>query len=237
MLRTICCYTFGGLYLMVTYPLLLRARYLEKNSKLKELDRFVLSFTKKLSIFLYWLTGSSVKITGLDNVPIDQPVLFVSNHQSHMDSIIIQGYIDVPKGFVSIVEVLRFPILRTWMKYMKCVFLDRGDIKQMFTCIEESVKSLRQGHSMVIFPEGRFSECDTVGEFKKGCLKMAIKAGVPVVPITLKGSDKIMTKDGSRITGAAVECIISKPIQTVGLDKEEEKKLVEVVRDIIIKNI
>lgn len=237
MLKTIYCYTLGWLYLIITYPYLLWVKNLGKRNKIQVMDYKVYKFTRRLCKFLFRITGSTLKVSGMENVPKNQPVLFVSNHESHADSTIIHGYIDVPKGFVSIVEVLKFPIFRSWMKLMKCVFLDRGDIKQTFTCIEEGVNFLKQGHSMVIFPEGKLSDDDTVGEFKKGCLRLAVKAGVPIIPITLKGSYRIMKKDGSYIRAAAVECIISKPIPTAGLGKDDEKKLVDTVREIIINSI
>jgi len=196
-------------------------------------DKFTRSFAK----LLFFLSGSTIRVVGKENIPKGQPVLFVSNHQSHMDSVIIHGFIDIPKGFISIVEVKKLPILRTWMKYIKCVFMDRSNSRQVFMCIEQSIGLLKQGHSMVIYPEGRLSDGETVVEFKNGCLRIAIKAGVPIVPITIRGSHKVMTKNGSRIKPAAIECIISEPIHTKDIGKDEEKNLVKNVRDIIISNI
>jgi 1-acyl-sn-glycerol-3-phosphate acyltransferase len=154
-----------------------------------------------------------------------------------MDNAIIHGFINKRKGFVSIIEVLRFPILRTWMKYMKCVFLDRKDIRQTYKCIEKGISLLKEGHSMVIFPEGKLNSGGEVAEFQNGCLRMALKAGVPIVPITLKDSYRVMTKNGSRIRAAKVECIISKPLSTTNITKEEEKEYVKTVREIIISNL
>ena len=237
MLKTIYCYTVAGLYLIVTLPFLWRVKYLDKHDRIHERDSMTNRVVKNIAVFFFRSTGSTIKVTGADNIPKDQAVLIVSNHQGHMDNLIIVGFIDIPKGFVSIVSVLKYPIVSIWMKYINSIFIDRDNLRQTYACIEEGVRILKQGHSMTIFPEGKVSDCDTVGEFKKGCLKLAIKAGVPILPVTIKGSYKIMSKYGKGIKAAAVECIISKPVITAGLTKDEEKKLIDVVRDAIVKNI
>ncbi|NJD04492.1 MAG: hypothetical protein FIA99_18300 [Ruminiclostridium sp.] len=104
-IRTFLWYVLGWVYLSVTYPLLLAVKALEKSGRLKQRDVLADKASQWLSRRLFYLTGSKVRVIGQDNVPADQPVLFVSNHQSHVDSLIIHGFIKKPKGFVSIVEV------------------------------------------------------------------------------------------------------------------------------------
>jgi len=237
MFRTFFWYVLGWAYLIITLPVLLRVKYLEKHNRNNKKDYLAYKFTRGFAKFLFYLTGSTIKISGKENIPKSGAVLFVSNHQSHIDNVIIHGFVDVPKGFISIVEVKKIPILSTWMKYMKCVFMDRSDLRQTLICINQGIEFLKQGHSMVIYPEGKLSEGQTVGEFKNGCLKLAIKAGVPIVPIIIRSSYKVMTKDGSRIKSAEVECIISKPVPTNTIKKDDEKELVNMIRDIIIENI
>lgn len=236
MLRTVFWYGIGWSYLLLTFPAILIIKFLDIRQKYSARDKLAGKITRHLARFLFYLTGSSIKLTGMENIPRDQAALYVSNHQSHLDNAVIHGFIDVPKGFVSIVEAQKIPVLRTWMKYMQCVFLDRSDPKQTVGCINHSIKLLKSGHSMVIFPEGKLSSSETVGEFKGGCIRLAVKAGVPVVPITLKNSYKVISKDGRKIRSAAVESIISSPIPTKGIEKGEEEKLANYVRDIIIGN-
>jgi 1-acyl-sn-glycerol-3-phosphate acyltransferase len=237
MLRTFLWYLLAWLHLIIHYPVLLRAKYLEKQNREQELHSLADKAMSNLCKFLFYSSGSKIKMIGMENVPKEGAVLFVSNHQSHMDNAIIHGFINKPKGFISIIEVQKFLILRTWMKYMQCVFMDRKDLRQTFMCIDKAIKLLKSGHSMVIYPEGKLGENGVVGEFMKGSLKLAIKAGVPIVPITLRDSFKVMTKDGSRIKPASVECIISEPIMTSNFKKDEEKELSSIVRNSIIKNI
>jgi 1-acyl-sn-glycerol-3-phosphate acyltransferase len=115
---------------------------------------------------------------------------------------------------------------------MKCVFMDRNDIRQSVQAINEGVDLLKQGYSMVIFPEGTRSKGETMGEFKQGSFKLATKAGVPIVPVAIKGSYKMMEEKGF-IRPASVEVIISKPISTEGLTREELQQLPDRVKEII----
>ena len=235
MLKTIYCYTMAWLYLVLSLPALYKVRLLDKSKKIKKKDELVYKFTSRLSRFLFKLTGSTVHVVGMEKIPDNQQVLFVSNHHSQLDSVIIHGYINKPKGFISITDMEKIPILNIWMKHMKCVFLDRSNARQMLGCIEEATGFLKNGQSMVIFPEGKLCVEDGVSEFKKGSLRLAIKAGVPIVPITLKGSAGMANMKGRDIKSAHVECVISDPIESTVSNKDEENKLIERVRNVIVK--
>jgi len=237
MLRTIIWYILGWTFLFITFPALWKVKYLERRGRLEERDLFANRFSMFLAKGLFIFTGSTISIKGIENIPDDQPVLFVSNHQSHMDSAIIHGFIKHPKGFIADKEVKNIPILRTWMKYMKCIFIDRGSIRDNIHSMEYGVRILRNGHSMVIYPEGKLDEGKRLGNFKKGCIKLAVKAGVPIVPITMINSARVMNRDGTKIRSAAVECIISQPIYITSLDNSNESILIKEVRDIIAKNL
>lgn len=237
MIRTFFWYFRSWAYIILTLPVLLRIIYLDRRGRAEERDALTDRYSTKAARRLFKFTGSSVRITGLENVPGNAPVLFVSNHQSHVDNIVIHGFINVRKGFVSIVEVLRIPILSTILKYMQCVFIDRADIRQTLGCMETAAGILKAGRSMVIFPEGRINEDGVPSEFKKGCLKLALKAGVPIVPVTLKNTRGVMNKDGSRICAAEVECVISPPVGTDVSGRADEARLMEKVRNIIVENL
>lgn len=233
MLRTGFYYFLTWSYIILTLPVLLKVKYLERRGRTEERDRLADRYTMKAAKRLLWLIGASISVAGLENVPEGLPVLFVGNHQSHADSLIVHGFIDIPKGFVSIVEILNIPVLRTWMKYMKCVFIDRSDARQNVQAMETAVENLRQGRSMVIFPEGRVYEDGRLHEFRRGCLKLAFKTGASIVPVTLKNSNSLMNRDGTRIRPGSAECIIHSPISVKGYKKAEEAQLIERVRSVI----
>ncbi|NTV89578.1 MAG: 1-acyl-sn-glycerol-3-phosphate acyltransferase, partial [Clostridiales bacterium] len=191
-------------------------------------------FSRRSTRFLFKLTGSTLDIKGLEKIPADGPVLYVCNHQSHMDSAVMHGFFPKRKGFISIVEVLKFPILRTWMKHMECVFMDRGNIRQSLTCINKAVDILKSGRSMVLFPEGRLGDGVAVGEFKKGSVKLAAKAGVPIIPVTIRNSINVMNKNATNVKAVHVECIVAAPINPEEFGIDDDKHVMDKIREIII---
>lgn len=218
-------------------PVLLCLGYYEKKGLIDKKDHLASRGSRFLSRYLVKLTGSTVKISGQENLPSEGAVLFVSNHQGHMDSLIIHGFIDRQKGFISIVEVLRYPIIRTWMKNIRCVFLDRKDPRQSSTCINQAIEHLKNGHSMVVFPEGRLSDGCKMDSFQRGWLRLATRSGVPIIPVSISNSYQAFAKDGSKVMPAKIECVISPAIHPGRLNKSEEARFIECVRTQIMKHV
>lgn len=236
MIRTIIWFIYFWVYMVCTIPMLIRIKYLEKHNRIEEKDRLVDECVKNWAVSLVRLSGSKIRVYGEENIP-EGPVVFVGNHQGNFDVPIFLGYIKKPKAFIAKIEIKKMPIVSTWMKYMKCVFINRDDIRQSLKAIKTGVDYINQGHSMIIFPEGTRSRADTLGEFKPGSFKLALKSKVPIVPVTTKGSYKIMEKNGFLIKPAEVEIIISKPIPTSGLSREEAEEIPSRVRNIIQSNL
>jgi len=226
MLRTISWYALGGAILFLTYPMLIISIFYSLRGKDIKKNILVNRTTSFISRALFYLTGSNIKVTGLENVPVQGAVLFVSNHQGHMDSLIIHGFINKPKGFISIVEVLKFSIIREWMELMNCVFLDRKDMRQSLSCINQAISNLSRGISMVVFPEGRLNDGEISLGFQKGWLRIVKKSGVPIIPIRIKGSYKVLSKDGSRVRAASVECVIFEPILLANQKELDENEFI-----------
>ncbi|MHB1393346.1 MAG: lysophospholipid acyltransferase family protein [Clostridia bacterium] len=237
MIRTIAWFAYFWLYLIKIMPGYYKANRFLKEGKIKERDMLVDSVASKWAKDLLKLAGARVKVIGAENIPIDRAVLFVSNHQGNFDIPILLGCIDKPKAFIAKVEMLKMPIIRTWMKQMNCVFLDRQDLRQSLRIMNEATEYLKDGYSMVIFPEGTRSKGETMGEFKAGSLRIAVKANVPIVPVTIKGSYKLMEQNGVIIKPAEVEVVVSEPIETLGLTKEQINGLHEKVCSIIADNL
>lgn len=237
MLRTVIWFIYFWLFLIAILPYYFKVKRLAKAGQTEEHDKLVFQIVQKWAQSLVKLAGAKVTVRGLENVPRDESVVFISNHQGNFDIPILLGYIDKPKAFIAKIEILKMPIIRTWMTHMKCVFMDRSDVRQSLRTISTAAEYLKQGYSMVIFPEGTRSKGDKLGEFKSGSFKLALKAGAPIVPVTIRGSYRIMEQNGFIIKPAEVEVIISEPISTKGLTKEESADLPEKVREVIENNL
>ena len=225
----------GWSYLVLTYPIIFLAKYFNARGKIELRDSLANIIILRFSRLMFYMTGSRLNITGRENIPKGRAVLFASNHLGHMDSLIIQGFIKNPKGFICIKEYGKTPILRTWMKYMGCVFIDRDDMRQSLISIKQATENLNRGLSMVVFPEGKLNDGKETLEFQRGWLRMVSKNGIPIIPITLKNSHNVIAYNGKGLHSSKVECIISEPIETVGLNKNNEKEFLQHLKDVILE--
>lgn len=226
-------FTFGTCAIYMLYSLILEIKYfyLGKIGKIKEQEDFLHRITIHWSKTMIKSTGSKVEVLGLENIP-DCNVLFVTNHQGYADIPLILGYIPKLKGIVAKIELKKIPILSGWMMRLGCIFLDRSSLRQSMQMILNGIEDLKNGHTLAIFPEGTRSRSKQVGEFKKGSLQLAIKSGVPVVPITIDGSYKVY-EEFNKVRPAQLKVIVHPPIYMENLSSEEKKNLAEIVRNII----
>lgn len=194
------------------------------NKNLKDRMSFaIVRFALRTMIFI---SGTELTVKGKENIPTDTAVLYVGNHRSYYDIII--GYTQVLPlcGFVSKIEMKKAPILSNWMTRVHCLFLDRSDMKAGVQMINDGVNQLKNGISVFIFPEGTRAENDeAMKEFKEGSMKMAVKAGVPIVPVAFNNTSSIFENQFPRVKKAHAIMEFGKPIYTEGLSVEEKKHL------------
>lgn len=237
MFRTILWFIYFGSYLIALIPSMFKVKHLKESGKIAEHDQIATQTAQKWARSLIRFAGVSVTTSGEEKIPVEGAVLFVSNHQGNFDIPLLLGYITKPKGFIAKIELEKVPFIRTWMTHLNCVFMDRSDLRQSLKVMKQATDFLKAGYSMVIFPEGTRSKSNTLGEFKAGSLKIALKAGVPIVPITINGSYKIMEQYGFMIKPGEVKVTIHDPISTIGLSKEQAVELHEKVKEIIKKDL
>jgi 1-acyl-sn-glycerol-3-phosphate acyltransferase len=116
--------------------------------------------------------------------------------------------------------------------------MDREDPRDSVKSILEGVQNLKKGYCMAIYPEGTRSKGPEMGEFKKGAMKLALKAGVPIVPVTINNTYKMFeTQKGRKTKPVQVDLVISEPIDTKSLTKEEQNDLSERIKAIIQQNL
>lgn len=230
-MRTIFWFIAFWVYQVKTLVNVATYNRLGKQGKLGEQKAYLYGITSKWARAMVKLTGSTVEVVGKENIP-DENVLFVSNHQGNFDIPLLLGYLPKLKGFIAKVELENFPIVSGWMKRLGCLFLDRNNIRQSLLVLKQGIEQLKNGDTLVIFPEGTRSQCPTMGEFKKGSLKIAVKSGVTIVPITINGSYKLL-EEKKRIRPGHVKIIVHPPVPTRSLSAEETKQLTNTVYNII----
>lgn len=233
MFRSFKWYILGYVGTLVAFiPKEKEAQKLLAEGKIDEMNNIVCLGTRTISQKLIKLSDSTVNVHGLENIP-EGPVLFVSNHQSNMDIAIICGFIDKPKGFIAKKELKKLPLINKWITLAGSIYLDRENPRKSMEGILEGIKTLKNGHSLVVFPEGTRSRGDKMGEFKSGSFKLATKSKVPIVPLTIDGTYRVMEANKILIKPSNINFYVHKPIYTDKLSKEEIAKLSETVEHII----
>jgi len=230
MLRTIIWFAFFWIKLVLYLPFYYKAK---RMTDLVERSIYADKMARAWMGALLKIAGCKVTVEGSANVPLDRAVLFVCNHQSNFDIPLMITSLPGKKGFMAKKEMLDFPFVRDWMKFMHCVFMDRSDIRQQVKSITDGIAILKSGHSMVLFPEGTRSPDGELLEFKAGGFKLATKSGVPIVPVTINHSMALMKKGTYKITPAHVKITIGTPIEMTEDMNKETVKLSDAVKSII----
>lgn len=235
MLRLIIIVLFLALFLLCSIPLLLVEWLIGKwNPQIK--DKSSLAIVNWAFRVILWLAGTKMIVKGAENVPKDTSVLYVANHRSFFD--ILVTYIRVPRitGYISKIEVKKIPLLSHWMKNLHCLFLDRDNIKEGLKTILAGIEQAKAGISMCIFPEGtRNKKNDGILPFHEGSFKIADKAKVPIVPITLVNTGDIFEDHFPFIKKTTVIIEYGEPIYMDKLEKEQRKFIGAHVHDLIEK--
>ncbi len=214
--------------------------YLEQLRK-KDPDKSVKLAQKTISRVLRLMilvTGTTVDVRGLENIPSEGGVLFVSNHRGFFDIHAGYGYTPKTFGFVAKKEMQSYPLLSNWMTLGNCLFLDRHNLKSGLKTILEGIEKLKQGTSVWICPEGTRSKSEDIlelKEFHEGSFKMAEKADVPVIPVAITGTAEMFEKQLPKIRKSRIVLEYGKPIYPKELDKETQKRIGAYTRGLIIE--
>ena len=169
--------------------------------------------------------GARIETTGRERIPAGRPAVFVCNHQGYFDIPLVLTQLDRPHPLLAKAETARIPLIRRWMERLDCVFVDREDGRDGLEALRRGGRLLKEGQSLVVFPEGTRSKGDRMGPFKGGAVQIAAKEGAPVVPVRIDGSWRLMEGNGGWIRPAAVRVTILPPVETAGLSREEKRQL------------
>ena len=220
MLRTIFFLIVVAVCLILSLPLMLISSLTRDKDEFGPMPGITKWIASKIVPFVAKLGGCNVTIKGKENLP-DGPVLLVGNHQGDFDVLLILFAFGEIPVIVAKKEAKKVPIAATWMKMIHCIFMDRGNVRAGLQSIKDATEYLEHGFSVAIFPEGTRSQGPNMGEFKSGAFKAAVKAKVPVVPVAIDGSYKMM-EEKKHLAKADIKISILKPIEIDGTEKTQE---------------
>ena len=183
---------------------------------------------KLMFIFIYSVIFPT-KVTGAENVPKSGAVILASNHLSNWDPPLVGTFIPRHLAYMAKEELFHVPILKNILVNVHTFPVRRGASDR--AAIKTALTMLKAGECICMFPEGTRSRDGHIGEFKGGSLKMAQKAGAPIVPVAISGTSSIFEKNGGfRITPGNVRVAFGTPFKFSELTKEQKKTISEHTR-------
>lgn len=186
---------------------------------------------KAWSKLILLTAGVKVHIKGTENISFGRAYVLMSNHQSHFDVFSLFSRIPLRIYFLAKKELMRIPVFGWAMYLMGHVTIDRSDRAEAFKSIDRAAEKVKSGSNVMVFPEGTRSPTGELLPFKKGGFILAIKGGIPILPIGIYGSNKILPKGSLKISPGIINIAVGKPIDTKLYSIENKERLMEIVRD------
>ncbi len=169
------------------------------------------------------LTG--VRVHARRETPLDPhaPYVFMSNHQSLFDVLaVVAALPEFQLRWVAKLELTRVPIFGWALRHSDHIIIDRSNHVQAMASLRAAVEKIRQGLSVIIFPEGTRGPGDgTLLPFKKGGFVLAQEAKIPIVPIVVQGSPEVLSRRGWQIHGGDIDVLVGEPIPVASVQCEE----------------
>ncbi len=176
------------------------------------------------------LTPMWVDVTGRERVDPEQSYVVVANHQSGYDVFVLYGWLGLDFKWVMKHELREVPALGISCEKLEHVFVDRSNTEAAVRSINAAKERIRNGTSVVFFPEGTRSKDGKLLPFKKGAFHMAVDLGLPILPVTIVGTPEIMPPGTLRVFPGPARLIFHEPVDITDLGHRDVKPLMQRVR-------
>ncbi|MCI0485191.1 MAG: 1-acyl-sn-glycerol-3-phosphate acyltransferase [Blastocatellia bacterium] len=207
-------------------------------------DRSVQHACARLWCRLIALTaGARVRVYGKENIRADQTYVYMANHTSLIDIPALIGYLPFRFSMIAKKELLRMPFLGWYLRRAGHFPVDRSDARNAARDLRHVIEEVRAGRSLAVFPEGTRSADGRLLEFKPGAFKIAVRAGVHIVPVTIRGAHECLPRGSLAPRPGRVDVIISAPIDTTAYrnrcraSPDSLPELIERTRQAIASNL
>jgi len=180
--------------------------------------------------------GVRVCVRGAENIRAGESYVFLSTHQSYMDIPVMLGYLPAQLRIAAKREVFQIPFLGWHMTRGGHISINRGSTTEAIASLRRAAQEIRPGISAFLFPEGTRTRDGSLQPFKKGGFKFALQTTLPVVPVTIVGTRRVLPRDSFVFRPGPVEMYLDQPIPTASLDDRDLSVLMQQVRDAMTKH-
>lgn len=233
-MRTILFALYLIFVMIISLPLYPVVYFTGKSDKMK-MHKLSQKIVRHFLKSLLWISGVKVTVSGLENIPENEAVLYVANHRSYFDILLGYTTVPTPTSFVAKKEMLRVPCISRWMKFLSCLFLDRENVREGLKTILQGIEQMKEGYSVFIMPEGTRNHEDEMLPFHEGSFKLAEKSGCAIIPVAMTHTDDIFENHIPWVRSTQVSIVYGKPVYMNTLEKEEKKFIGVKIRGIIEK--
>jgi len=181
------------------------------------------------SKIILWANSVKVEVYGLNKIDKDKPYIYIPNHLSFFDIFALLAYLPVDFKFIFKEEIMRVPILGWAMKKAGYISIARTSPAKARRTFQKAIDMIRKGTSLVVFAEGTRSKDGHLQPLRRGAFQLALSSGSPIVPVAIKGSNKIMPKGSFRLKKGFITIQIGSPIPTVNYERKAMRELIESV--------
>lgn len=206
--------------------------YKKSNLSYDEFKKFISKYPPNWGSKILKWSRTEVEMIGIENIP-EEPVVIVANHQAGFDIPLLFAKMTNNPSFIAKIELSRIPMFASWMRMIGCLFIDRSNPRKALESFKTAAELIKKGQSVIIFPEG--TRRPVIIPFKKGSFKLPIMAGVPVLPVTIVGTEKITENFRSgKSTGVTV--IVDPAVDISKYDRNMQNSIHEIIRERIRAN-
>jgi len=184
------------------------------------------------------LVASGIKVTvkGHSNIDSAGSYIYMSNHLSNFDIPVLLAYLPVQFRWLAKAELFKIPLFGYAMQRAGYISIDRSNFRSAVQSLKRAAKNIRDGVSVLIFPEGTRSQDFNIQPFKKGGFVLAVDSGVPIIPVIIHGTWPIMPKKRILVKPGNVVLEIAKPIKSSDYTRKTKEDLMEKVRNVLIES-
>ena len=230
MLRTIFVWSCIVLDTLILGSLVILAYLFDRSGKRGH------RIARRWAKIVLWTTGVRVSIEGTGQVPKEGSYIFMSNHQGSYDIFALHGHLPFDFKWLAKKELFSIPFFGWTMAAAGYVSIDREGNRDTVKAMNEAAQKIRDGMSLLIFPEGSRSPDGSIQPFKKGGFSLAIKSKAPIVPVSIAGSREIMPKGQKVANPGRIRIRLGEPIETRDCTLKDWSVLMKKVAEVISEN-
>ncbi len=191
----------------------------------------ILPYKAAALVMKYWakliflLLGCPIKVSGKKFLKSKQPKIYVSNHASYVDSLLLIAVLPAGVRFVGKKEILNGALLRSFVKHLRYLTVDRLDFVNSLQDMGQIKSALDEKNSILIFPEGTFTSSKGLLPFKLGAFKLATETQIPLCPIALRGTRTMLTGSNKLFSPSFLRIWVGEPIMPESQEFSEAIRL------------